>query len=196
MGSPALIGEADVTYTAGLENPWGVSGMGRHQLAPILAHLEQESRQAKGPVTVHLVFRRPRRGRTLAQNRLMWELLGILANTLSGGEGDVTDLDCYLDILEDYGGEFQYFEIDPKAYAFFKRQFRLVRILDTAPDGRILCKAYAGSSQLDTAQMSRLIDGIFDRLAQLGAQDPRAAWLWQEWRGSRSTTHGLKAMGL
>ena len=39
-----------------------------------------------------------------------------------------------------------------------------------------------GSSSFTSAQMSAFIDGIFDRLAEMGVNDPNVTQYWQEWK--------------
>lgn len=39
-----------------------------------------------------------------------------------------------------------------------------------------------GSSSFSTAQMTAFIDGIFDRLAEIGVNDPNVTAYWQEWQ--------------
>ena len=38
------------------------------------------------------------------------------------------------------------------------------------------------SSTFTTGEMKNLIDGIFDRLAEMGANDPIVTAYWQEWK--------------
>ena len=39
-----------------------------------------------------------------------------------------------------------------------------------------------GSSTFTTGEMKNLIDGIFDRLAEMGVNDPVVTAYWQEWK--------------
>ena len=46
---------------------------------------------------------------------------------------------------------------------------------------RCTVKCTQGSSTFTTQEMKNLIDGIFDRLAEMGVSDPLVTAYWQEW---------------
>jgi hypothetical protein len=55
----------------------------------------------------------------------------------------------------------------------------VVEILD---GNRCTVKCTQGSSTFTTGEMKNLIDGIFDRLAEMGVNDPIVTVYWQEWK--------------
>jgi len=135
-----------------------------------------------------LRFEKYRNKRSLNQNRLMWALLEIMATAISGRSGDVTAWDCYIAMLERYGAKYEYFYCLPEAFNTFKELFRAVKEMDRPMVGgnrMILCKCFIGSSQMDTSEMTQLIDGIFDELADMGVDagtSRELAYLYNEWR--------------
>lgn len=48
-------------------------------------------------------------------------------------------------------------------------------------NNRCTVKCTQGSSTFTTGEMKNLIDGIFDRLAEMGVNDPVVTAYWQEW---------------
>lgn len=130
-----------------------------------------------------------RNKRSLNQNRLMWALLEIMATAMSGRAGDVTAWDCYIAMLERYGAKYEYFYCLPEALDEFKGLFRAVKEIDRPIIGgkrMILCKCFVGSSKMDVSEMTQLIDGIFDELADMGVDagtSRELAYLYNEWRG-------------
>lgn len=120
--------------------------------------------------------------RSLRQNRMMWSLLEIMARHLNGGRtGGVDAWDCYLDMLERFGGRFEYLECTKEALPALREMFRGIRIIEERKGGKtVMCKAYVGSSKFDTKEMSDLIDGILDVLAELGVSDGELEYWRQE----------------
>ena len=139
------------------------------------------------PVTATFDLKRNRR--TLDQNRLLWALLEIMALAQNGGRlGGVTAWDCYIDMLEKYGAKYEYFMCIPEAVDQFRKSFRAVKEVERRKyNGKemVVCKCFYGSSQFDTAQMSMLIDGVFDELAEMDIDAHMAADVaayHEEWR--------------
>ena len=63
------------------------------------------------PLRLTLTVEPEHRGRTTAQNSLMWALLTIMADHYNAGRtGGVTPEDCYLEMLEKYGAKVDYLE--------------------------------------------------------------------------------------
>lgn len=113
-----------------------------------------------------------RKKRSLDQNRLMWVLLEMMAQAQNGGRtGGMTAWDCYIDMLAKYGARFEYLECVQEAYPTLKEMFRAIQIVEEREHSgtkTYMCKAYIGSSQFNTREMTMLIDGIFDELADMG----------------------------
>lgn len=109
--------------------------------------------------------------RSLDQNALMWALLTIYADAQGGGRrGSIEPEDIYMQMLAKYGVA-EFIMTLPEAKSALESAFRVVKQVDTRDyNGKEMAvfKCYYGSSKYDTKQMTDLIDGIFDELAQIG----------------------------
>lgn len=124
-----------------------------------------------------------RKSRTLPQNRMMWALLTIMADHYNGGRtGGITPEDCYTEMLEQYGAAFDYLEVPVGSVPILRKSYRLVHVVELLNGNRCTVKCSQGSSTFTTEQMGQLIDGIFDRLAEMGVNDPNVTAYWQEWQ--------------
>lgn len=90
--------------------------------------------------------------------------------------------DCYIEMLEEYGLEYDFLELPVAAVPILRNAYRLVHIVELLDNDRCTVKASMGSSSFSTAQMTAFIDGIFDRLAEMGVNDPNVTAYWQEWQ--------------
>lgn len=138
---------------------------------------------AKGkPLRLTLTVEPERRGRSTAQNSLMWALLTIMADHYNAGRTvGVTPKDCYLDMLAEYGAKVDYLECPAGALDILRGSYRLVHVVEILDNNRCTVKCTQGSSTFTTGEMKVLIDGIFDRLAEMGVNDPVVTAYWQEW---------------
>lgn len=167
----------EITYTAGGEARLTVT------ICPECRHIAQYiEKQQHEKYTLTLA--EYRNDRSLAQNRLMWALLSIMAK-----EQGQDEWSCYIDILEKYGGKFEYIECLESAFPTLKQMFRAVKVVDerTKPNGAktVMCKAFVGSSQYDTSEMNSLIEAIFNELAAMGVEDDKeVGYLWLEHQAS------------
>ena len=135
------------------------------------------------PLRLTLTVEPERKGRSTQQNRLMWTLLTIMADAYNAGRtGDVTPEECYLDMLQKYGAKVDYLEVPAGALEILRRCYRLVHVVEILDNNRCTVKCTQGSSTFTTAEMKNLIDGIFDRLAEMGVNDPMVTAYWQEWK--------------
>lgn len=111
-----------------------------------------------------------RNPRSLDANAYMWELIGQIAGAL-GNDSDT----IYENMLRDYGS-FVTIPIWKPELENEKRKHRLCVELDetvlTDKKGNeqtfVWCKCYRGSSEYDTAEMARLIDGVVNEAKELG----------------------------
>lgn len=135
------------------------------------------------PLRLTLTVERQRKRRSREQNRMMWALLTIMADTYNAGKaGGITPEDCYVEMLEEYGMEYDFLELPAAAVPILRKAYRLVHVVELLDDNRCTVKASMGSSSFTTAQMAAFIDGIFDRLAEMGVNDPNVTAYWQEWQ--------------
>ena len=113
----------------------------------------------------------------------MWALLTIMADAYNAGRtGGVTPEDCYLEMLEKYGAKVDYLECPAGALDILRGCYRLVHVVEILDGNRCTVKCTQGSSTFTTGEMKNLIDGIFDRLAEMGVNDPIVTAYWQEWK--------------
>ena len=134
------------------------------------------------PLRLTLTVEPVNKARSTAQNSLMWALLTIMADHYNGGRtGGVTPEDCYLEMLEKYGAKVDYLEVPAGALDILRGCYRLVHLVEILDNNRCTVKCTQGSSTFTTQEMKNLIDGIFDRLAEMGVSDPLVTAYWQEW---------------
>lgn len=134
------------------------------------------------PLHITLTVEPVNKSRSTAQNSLMWALLTIMADHYNGGRtGGVTPEDCYLEMLEKYGAKVDYLEVPAGALDILRGCYRLVHLVEILDNNRCTVKCTQGSSTFTTQEMKNLIDGIFDRLAEMGVSDPVVTAYWQEW---------------
>ena len=134
------------------------------------------------PLHITLTVEPVNKARSTAQNSLMWALLTIMADHYNGGRtGGVTPEDCYLEMLEKYGAKVDYLEVPAGALDILRGCYRLVHLVEILDNNRCTVKCTQGSSTFTTQEMKNLIDGIFDRLAEMGVSNPLVTAYWQEW---------------
>ena len=85
-------------------------------------------------------------------------------------------------MLEQYGAAFDYLEVPVGAVPILRKSYRLVHVVELLDNNRCTVKCSQGSNTFTTEQMGQLIDGIFDRLAEMGVNDPNVTAYWQEWQ--------------
>lgn len=135
------------------------------------------------PLHLTVTIEPERKGRSTSQNRLMWALLTIMADHYNAGRtGGVTPEDCYLEMLEKYGAKVDYLEVPAGALKILRGCYRLVHVVEILDNNRCTVKCTQGSSTFTTQEMKNMIDGIFDRLAEMGVNDPIVTAYWQEWK--------------
>ena len=100
----------------------------------------------------------------------------------AGRAGGVSPEDCYQQMLEEYGLEYDFLELPVAAVPILRKAYRLVHVVELLDNDRCTVKASMGSSSFTTAQMTAFIDGIFDRLAEMGVNDPNVTAYYQQWQ--------------
>jgi len=116
-----------------------------------------------------VIIKRHREKRSLNANALFWKMCGSLAEVLH-----ISDEEAYLHLLERYGVK-KYIVVKPEAVESVKGLFRAVEEMGgVIVDGKrgVQLKCTVGSSQYDTKQMSRLIEGTASENRELGAFVP------------------------
>lgn len=134
------------------------------------------------PMHITLTVEPVNKARSTAQNSLMWALLTIMGRPLQRRRtGGVTPEDCYLEMLEKYGAKVDYLEVPAGALDILRGCYRLVHLVEILDNNRCTVKCTQGSSTFTTQEMKNMIEGIFDRLAEMGVSDPLVTAYWQEW---------------
>lgn len=108
-----------------------------------------------------------RKKRSRDANAYAWALMEEIAAKIGSCKDEV-----YLQMLERYG-VFTHIIVKPQAVDMLMREYRLCRSLgEVTVNGQtgVQIQAYFGSSQYDTKQMSRLIDGIIYEARELGIE--------------------------
>lgn len=107
-----------------------------------------------------------KKGRTLAQNRYLWELLGQISVAENGNTAD--DINIYCQLIEQCGAKCEYMLVPAEEGVIdrLKRVYRAVKVLQARPyNGRAMwmVKCFYGSSKMDTKEMGQLIDKTIER---------------------------------
>lgn len=166
-----------------------ISKESRYAVKSLLQPLKDEL-QKDGELLAY--FDKVEDNRTIAQNSLMWSLLTLYADTLNGGRtGGVTPEKLYYTMIEKYGVA-TYLTLPEICIPDLKKAYRGVQIIDSTiierngkrtPAKAVKC--ILGSSKYTKQQMTNLIDGIFDELAQHGVDaehNTAASVYYSEWQ--------------
>jgi hypothetical protein len=124
-----------------------------------------------------------RKHRSLNANAMLWACLEEMAGALRTDKWDV-----YLMMLRQYG-KHTYVCVKPDVVEAVKKQWRETEEIGNIEINgqkavQLLC--YFGSSTYDTAEFSRLLDGVVCEMEQLGLQPPlsedmkRALEIWEK----------------
>lgn len=112
--------------------------------------------------------------RSLEQNRMLWALLGKLAEATSGNSRKSTTEDWYVELLEEANIKSEFLLGLPESEESLKQSYRVVKQVETRTlNGKevIVYKCSKGSSKFNTKEMTDLIDTVLDKLAELGIVD-------------------------
>lgn len=107
-----------------------------------------------------------RKGRTLAQNRYLWELLGQISVAENGNTSE--DVNIYCQLIEQCGAKCEYMLVpsEEDVVKRLMRVYRAVKVLQARPyNGKVMwmVKCFYGSSKMDTKEMGMLIDKAIER---------------------------------
>ena len=133
-----------------------------------------------------------RERRSLDANALLWKLLDDMASAKSRMDNAITTKeDLYLDYVKDFG-PFKDFELSEDEAKTFRVAWSRLGIgwpteqVDYTPDGeRLIIRAYYGSSQYNSKQMSRLIDAVVQDAKAIGIEvltERELSLLKEEWK--------------
>ncbi len=137
-----------------------------------------------GPARLVVEIKPESKRRSLDQNRLMWQLLRVMAQETDGRAGKTTAEDCYIEMLEQAGARVDYFAVPLRAIPLLKQAWRVVKIVELLPGNKATVKCVEGSSQFDKAEMHDFIESLFDRLAEMGVDDAEVTDEYRNWRAA------------
>lgn len=112
--------------------------------------------------------------RSIEQNKLLWVLLGKMAEAMSGNRRKVSTEECYCLMLEETNVAYDYLLCLPQAEARVKESYRVVRnVGEREVKGKTLnmYQCFVGSSKYNVKEMTELIEATLDKLAELGVFD-------------------------
>lgn len=114
-------------------------------------------------------IKKHRQKRSLNANALFWKMVNSLAEIL-----ETSNEEMYLQLLARYGVK-KYIVVKPEAVDSLKKLFRAVAEMGSVfVDGKrgVQLECTIGSSQYDTKQMMRLINGTISECKEVGAFVP------------------------
>ncbi len=154
---------------------------GENKRAAMLAMEEMKSQEKRLDVEV-----KPYKSkRSLEQNRLLWALLGKMADGMSGNKRRVSTDECYCLMLEEANVSYDFLIASPETEPMLKDSFRVVRKVGQREiNGREMneYQCFVGSSKFNTKEMTDLIEATLDRLAEMGIFDSEIEIARQEYR--------------
>lgn len=106
--------------------------------------------------------------RSLEQNRMLWELLAQIDKAMNGTSDE---LEIYAMLLEKAGAKYDYIAALPETEEALRKSFRAVKFIKKVVVNEKelnMYKVFFGSSQMNTAEMSKLLDSALDLATQLG----------------------------
>lgn len=114
-------------------------------------------------------IKKHRQKRSLNANALFWKMCNSLAEAV-----ETSSEEMYLQLLERYGVK-KYIVVKPEAVESLKKLFRAVADMGSVyVNGKrgVQLECTVGSSQYDTKQMTRLINGTLSECKEVGAWVP------------------------
>jgi hypothetical protein len=139
-------------------------------LSQAVIDLINEQEGAKYPYTVEIKQERPKK--TLSQNNYAWLLIGKIAKVMKTSNDEV-----YESMLMQYSDKFTHYIMPKEAVAYFQSQCRrnhqyARELNDMQVEGKagVQLQIFYGSSDFDTKQMNRFIEGIVYEAKDLGIE--------------------------
>ena len=112
------------------------------------------------PYTVD--FKPYRKSKSLDQVAAIWGKIGEIAAAIGAANNEV-----YLECLKRYGPSIA-MRVPISALEELKSVYRLVEPIKEREDGTVFVLAYKGLSEMNTAEASRLLDGILSECKEIG----------------------------
>ena len=119
------------------------------------------------PAEYEVEMNRKTKDRTLQQNALLWKIIGDINYAENGSKKTEDDVVIYKNILRMAGVGTTTVMIDKNAVGELEKFYRLVEVIDQTGECCI-CKCYMGTSQMDSIQMSAVIDTALSYAESIG----------------------------
>jgi len=103
-----------------------------------------------------------RKSKSRDQVSAIWGKIGEIADALFANKEDI-----YEECLRRYGQSVA-MRVAKPALAELERLYRLVDVVQERDDGTVFVKAYMGLSEMNSAEASRLLEGVLDECAEMG----------------------------
>ena len=124
--------------------------------------LAETCREINGGKKYILTVRPYREPKSNDQLGAIWGKIGEIADALYANKETI-----YEECLRRYG-QSTAMRIPKEALGTIESLFRLVDVKGERSDGTVFVMAYKGLSQMDTAEASRLLEGVMDECRELG----------------------------
>ncbi len=180
MASSKPLGVIDCVWSK--EYGYTLSPAGKFNKELLEMQLESITKRTGKPVALRVSVAQPTHQRTGQQNKLMWALIGALAEHQTGQTPTPEErMALYCDLLAEFGSEVAYLTAPAGAEGILRRAYRALKPIEHRPDGRVEYMAVLGSSSFSRQEMRDFMEHIFDRLAEEGVHDPRLPAWRQDW---------------
>lgn len=128
MGRKSIVGRLPVVYDPARRG-FAVENSAEFVKTQIRQKLDELAHGK--PLRLTVTFELERKGRSINQNRMMWALLTIMADAYNAGRaGGIQPEDCYIEMLEEYGLEYDFLELPVAAVPILRNAYRLVHIVE------------------------------------------------------------------
>lgn len=124
--------------------------------------------------------------RSIEQNKMLWSLLGKMAIAMSGKKNKVSSEECYCLMLEEANVTCDFLYATKETESSLKKAFRVIRkVGEENVKGKVMniYQCFMGSSKFNTKEMTELIEGVLDKLAELGVYDSEIELARSEYYG-------------
>ena len=143
------------------QDPRGYAVLALLMDAPPSEYSEVASRIKEGK-PYNLELKPIRQGKSLDQVGAIWGKISEIADALYANKEEI-----YEECLRRYG-QGMAMRIPKEAYGDLAGLFRLVDVKEERDDGTMFVKCYKGLSAMNTAEASRLLEGVLDECKQMG----------------------------
>ena len=132
---------------------------------PNIKYLQElESMKRDAVYSVEIKEKKP--SRSINQNKMMWEIIHQIDIARNGYRSN-DEWNIYIEALERAGAKCYYIQAYAEAEEGLKSSFRAIQLLEKKGIYNVY-KVFAGSSKMDTKEMTELIDTVLDMASECG----------------------------